>query len=225
MTTGATTRTWAIIGVVGKSNSEKDELLQLAEKVGREIATKEHEHAVLTGGHHLRSERSVKYHALLGAKKVAQTGKRVRLIGIVPKNISRELKPPVKNISVETPPNPNDPLRYAYVHTQLESKDRDAITGQAADVLIALEGKSGTPREIAAALIAGRPVVFLNSLKVLEPLVKAELEKQGASSVFPNKPLEATNEVRSVEMALNAIGWDTPSQRRLDGALCWDWFK
>lgn len=198
MTTSS--RTWAIIGVVGATSGATPALVQTANDVGALIAAAGH--AVLTGGHHRRHEQSVKYGALDGAIRSTPKHGVVRLIGIVPKGISAKLSPPIKGIQIEVQNN-QDALRFVYVHTQLESEDRDAITGQTVDALIALTGKDGTAREVTAALKAGRPVIFLNSLSDLKPYIKADL---------PTLLLEAKDSRSAVDMALAALGVGTAAQ-------------
>ncbi|OYU32375.1 MAG: hypothetical protein CFE39_03870 [Comamonadaceae bacterium PBBC2] len=159
-------RSWKTIGVVGKSNTKDHGLLANAYKVGAHLSRLGH--AVLTGGHHRHVESSVKYQALLGAISLQNEMSCVRLIGVVPKNISAQLRPPITVRRIESDDGPSMKLRYIYIHTQLKSEERDPITGEVADALIALCGESGTPREVAAALMAGRPVVFFNSLEFLK---------------------------------------------------------
>jgi len=205
-----TSRSWAIVGVVGKSKSDDPTLLADAKAVGEAIAIDGQ--AILTGGHHQWREESVKHYALLGAYKEAKN-RCVRLIGVLPKNISTRLNPAFEIFKMHTNDNPQDNVRWLYVHTQLENKDRDAITGRVADVLIALAGEKGTSREIAAALIAGRPIVFFKSLLSLRNGVVAELENQNPNVKFSQQPLEATCAKEAVSMALRAIEHGTSSQR------------
>jgi len=217
-------RSFAIIGVVGRTFSktplaEEPGLVRVAREVGAAI-TKKH-HAVLTGGHHERKETSVKYCALKGAIDEAsstRSSRPARLIGIVPIDISESLELPVKGRQVVTDAAQGGPIQHIYVHTALPSEQRDKITGEAADVFIALEGKSGTPRELAAAIDAGRPVVFLNSLATLEPLVKAELKILRSQRPFPSAPIQASSPDEAVDKALNEIAWNT-SEPQLKG-LC-----
>ncbi len=210
-------RSFAIIGVVGRTISkeplpEEPKLVRVAREVGAAITRKHH--AVLTGGHHERKEASVKYGALQGAIDEAMycsSSRPARLIGIVPKDISVNLKSPVKGEKVVTYAAQDDPIRHLYVHTALPSEERDKITGQTADVFIALEGQSGTPREIAAAINEGRPVIFLNSLTVLKPLVIKELERSKSKALFPSNPVQASSPAEAVTKALEAIAWNSPS--------------
>jgi predicted Rossmann-fold nucleotide-binding protein len=211
-------RHWAIIGVVGKSNTEDEQLLKDARSVGEAIARQGH--AVLTGGHHERPEASVKYYALKGARDVANEVEYVRLMGVLPSGTSHRLRPPVQNVTIKTHDAPHN-LRYTYVHTQLTSEERDAITGQIADVLIALRGKSGTPREVAAALIAGRPVVFYNSLQALEEEIIRGLETARERGIrtardFDLQPRTVDSVEEAVERALAAIGHGMSSQQPLE---------
>jgi predicted Rossmann-fold nucleotide-binding protein len=136
-------RSLAIIGIVGKSNTLDKGLLQDAEAVGRAVALRGQ--VVLTGGHLRYTEESVKHRALRGADSV----KGGRLIGVVPRKISASIDSPINERMTQTGVTSPNGTRCAYVHTQLSGKQRDAITGQLADVLIALRGESGTPREVA----------------------------------------------------------------------------
>jgi predicted Rossmann-fold nucleotide-binding protein len=197
----ASTRSRAIIGVVGRTFDAKvlrrdsdlpipdRELLQLAQDVGELIAAEEH--VVLTGGHHKSPETSVKYRALVGAADVSPDTARV--IGILPKSISVavRVKPVDACLTLNEPP-----LRCLYVHTGLPSKQRNPLTGNAVDALIALTGQSGTPQEVDAALAARRPVVFLRSWKVLQPLLRRP----------PTDLLLAETANEAVEKALKAVG-------------------
>jgi predicted Rossmann-fold nucleotide-binding protein len=214
MSSMASTRSCAIIGVVGRTFGAKDldangdlpipdrDLLQLAQDVGQQIAA--HKHVVLTGGHHKNPEKSVKYRALVGATQVSPA----RVIGILPASISEavEVKPVAAYLK------PNEPaLRCLYVHTGLPSDKRDRLTGNAVDALIALRGKSGTPREVDAALAADppRPVVFLNSWDVLQPLLSRP----------PTILLLAKTTEEAVTKALNAVGLRDSPTPRLEGCF------
>lgn len=200
-------RSFAIVGVVGRTvnttpTPQQAKLVRVACSVGDAIT--QAGHAILTGGHPGRAEASVKYSALIGAISKARETAPARLIGILPKSISLALEPPTKEPGIFVHSVLGDPVRELYVHTMLPSKERDAITGQTADVFIALAGQSGTPREVAAALDAGRPVVFLNSLDVLEDNVRRKLQKVA----FPSSPIVADSPADALEKALAAIGWD-----------------
>jgi predicted Rossmann-fold nucleotide-binding protein len=173
-------RSFAIVGVVGRTfgttpTRRQPDLVRVASSVGAAIT--QAGHAILTGGHHLRAETSVKYSVFDGARSMARETSPARLIGILPKSISLALEPHWKEPHISVHSVPDDPVRQLYVHTMLPSEKRDAITGQTADVFLALEGQSGTSREVAAALDAGRPVVSLNSLHVLASNVRRQLQK------------------------------------------------
>ena len=212
MSSAASTRSLAIIGVVGRTFKAKDldvdgnlptadrTLLQLAQKVGQLIAARGD--IVLTGGHHEKPENSVKYCTLVGAAQVSPA----RVIGILPKSISKAVK--VKPVVACLTPN-KAPLRCLYVHTGLSSEERNPLTGSAADALIALKGVSGTPQEVDAALAAPRPVVFLNSWKVLKPLL----------SDPPSVALLAKTPKEAVENVLNALGLPYGPAPRLNGCF------
>lgn len=215
MTTNGS-RSFAIIGVVGRTFSKEPlinepDLVHVAMEVGAAI-TREH-HAVLTGGHHERKETSVKYCALQGAINEARStgsSRPARLIGIVPIDISMNLNPPVEGQKVVAYATQEDPIRYLYVHTARSSKQRDKITGQTADVFIALEGQSGTPREVAAAINERRSVIFLSSLTVLEPLVRAELNILKSEVHFPSDPVQASSPEEAVTKALEEVALNAP---------------
>jgi predicted Rossmann-fold nucleotide-binding protein len=197
-------RTFAIIGVVGKTYGDNDKvdkkLLNLAEELGGKIA--EAGQAVLTGGHHEWSESSVKYRALIGAQKVATRHRPVRLLGVLPKAISEGLEPPVRRVQLEVHSEADDPVRFMYLHTGLKNRERDPITAQSADGMIALTGTGGTAREVAEAIKARRPVVFLNSLSEgLETMIRSELK----DVPFPSSPIRATEQWEAVAKVLAAI--------------------
>jgi len=185
-----------IIGVIGKShldasNRDNQALLFTAHRIGQLIAQRGA--IVLTGGHHAVWENSVKHYALLGALAAANYGLSARLIGILPEAISSMISTNVDR-HVECI-DLTDPKRCCvYVHTQLESSERDVKTGATVDVMIALRGRSGTSREAAATLKAKRPVVFLNSWRVLE---RAILEQMGDQ----NSVSEAREARRIVEVS------------------------
>ena len=191
-------RSCAIIGVVGstyskdrravpKLSDDEQAVLRLACQVGAQIAARDL--VLLTGGHHACPEASVKYESLDGATKSGGC----RVIGVLPKSISHGRGARSVDAVLDQ--------RSLYVHTQLESHERNPLTGQAADVLIALQGGSGTAEEIGHALCAGRPVVFLDSWSVLKPLL----------SDPPADPVTATKADEAVDKGLGAIGWNSPS--------------
>jgi hypothetical protein len=72
----------------------------------------------------------------------------------------------IKGVQVETDTIP--PQRYLYAHPQINSGERNQITGGVADVLIALNGEDGTVQEISWAFFYKKPIVFLNSYVALE---------------------------------------------------------
>jgi predicted Rossmann-fold nucleotide-binding protein len=164
---------------------------------------------LLTGGSYHRSELSVKHEVILGAVEGARRNPPARLIGILPDTISEALgignRPAVEN-------GPTGAVvQFVDLHTGWPSEYRDQITGRAGDAYIALHGVSGTPREVVAALNAGRPVVFLRSWESLEKAIVAELDLQKLSrTLLPASPLEALDAEGAVKEALNAIGWGGP---------------
>jgi hypothetical protein len=126
--------------------------------------------------------------------------------------MSRRFTPPIQEKRIETGQDHGKGVRYVYAHTQLEGKERNRITGRAVDVLIALRGKSGTPCEVAHALMAGRKVVFLGSLEVLKDPVTQVLISEGQPEMFPGEPCQARTPEEAVEKAQSEINWGNPSQ-------------
>ena len=214
MSTVPPNRSHAIIGVVGSTfttnprklkpdNELPDEqrgLVQRAQEVGRLLAA---QHIVLTGGHHTRPETSVKYRALVGAAEVGGG----RVIGMLPDKISEELKVDKPHVLLELK---EPPVRSLYVHTQLTSPQRNGLTGNAVDALIALAGETGTASEVDAARAATprRPVVFLRSWSVLQPLLACP----------PANPILAETAPEAVMKALDALGVPGGAPR-LEGRL------
>ncbi len=198
MTAGSVDRQWPIVGVVGLSGKADPSLRNLAKDVGTELVTSGC--AVLTGGDHRHPEESVKYHALLGATEAAQVNPPARLIGILPGLGGKQAPSP------EPSPQGEQPVRYVYGHTGLESAERDEIIGKLGDGQIALEGESGTPLEVAWALRARRRVVFLNSRAALEKKVRGWLEQWGepADELLANAQ-DAGSAAEAVKKVLDRI--------------------
>jgi predicted Rossmann-fold nucleotide-binding protein len=180
----------AVIGVMGKSDTQDAELLALAFDLGRAIA--EAGHIVLTGGHWSGVDESVKHHALLGAASVAQRGHIARILGIAPQTLSESLGHP--SAGIEMTREADRPLRGFCLHTGLRSEQRNLITGGAPDVIVALFGEGGTAQEVSVALDSGRPVVFLRSYEAL----RMRLTRP------PVAPLLAGNAGDAVTTALDA---------------------
>jgi len=191
-------RSWAIIGVVGKSNltesRENNEFLQLAENVGREIAKAGQ--VVLTGGHHGLFEYAVKYRALKGALNWSnESSAIVRLIGIVPKSISKKLANNGWSFTRPVERRKQRNIHWLYCHTGLESELRDPITGQTVDALIVMYGENGTKREVKAAETAGTPIVFLKSNLKFESWQEEKLTDENT----------AETPGQAVEMVMNLL--------------------
>lgn len=194
----------AIVGIVGKTGPPVDRKhLTNATKIGRGIA--EAGHVVLTGGHADKEEPSVKFHALLGVLRAADEGHQVRMVGILPKTVAGHTGPEVEDWT-----SPDGDARGAFLYTGLTSAERCLISGGAPDALIALWGTGGTAKEVAAALDAGRPVVFVDSFLELEPLVKVALGEFGVQAI-PGDLVVETTAARAVDEALGAlVGLDPP---------------
>lgn len=183
-----------VMGVVGKSNVDDSRLrlIESAWSVGKLIAMSGN--IVLTGGYHKFSEKSVKHHAILGAFDAAKADRKVGVLGIPPSKISTARG---KTIGTIEQNSTSDRLcSWVYPHTGLSSEERNPLTGQTPDVLIALEGEDGTPQEVSEAIKAGRQVVFLNSWAVLKDKLTAA----------PRELHIATTEQQAVELALRLTG-------------------
>lgn len=190
----------AIIGVVGNSNVDVGEianleLLKSAWLVGRLIA--ESGHILLTGGHHLVPEHSVKHAALLGTLDIGATNRIVGIVGIPPDKFTNERK---KRVGEVEEGSSNDHLcHWVYAHTGFTSGKRNPLTGQTPDVLIALKGKHGTPQEVSEALKVERPVVFLKSWTILKDELTVK-PKDGQRH-------EANSEEEAVDKALGLVDY------------------
>lgn len=212
-----------IVGIVGRTFFKFDDgrrldatsnaVLMQAEEVAT-LLTKL-QHIVLTGGTLFRPEISVKFRALRAAERAGRPDAIARSVGILPRDISDELT--IVNVILEKIESNGEIVLY--LHTMLSGLERDKVTGTAADVVIALVGERGTPREVAAAIGNDRPVVFLNSLKELAEATRRELDAQGhGRQMFPEVPLVATDPESAVATALRAVQVDS-AQPKLHGAL------
>jgi predicted Rossmann-fold nucleotide-binding protein len=203
VTTEKAARDWAIIGVVGATDGSDNELCKRAKEVGAWITAKEC--AVLTGGRHTDEGCAVKDCALRGAAERATPERPARLIGILPDSPSRG-----KSGLVDCDHSPGAPVRYLYAHTSLSSKKRDELTAKAADVLIVLRGgrTGGTALEVAWALDAGRPVVFLDSWndEFRRMVASAKLgDRRLRPEYIPSDPPQAKDAQEAVELALKEV--------------------
>lgn len=209
----AQSETRVIVGILGRTfhpshdeqqyrqlDSKSRDVLAKAEQLATTITRLQH--IVLTGGTLLRPEISVKFRALRAAQQQGTAGAIARIVGILPDGISDAL-----NVGEVM----NERITSArsvelYLHTRMTGPERDKVTGMSADVFIALKGKHGTPREVAAALIAGHSVVFLDSLDELQKPTEDKLTEQGYAGTFPSKPLVAQTVDSAVTQALEIIG-------------------
>ena len=89
------------------------------------------------------------------------------------------------------------------MYTGLKSSERDLITGGAPDMLVALWGTGGTAKEVAAAMDAGRPVVFVDSFRSLAPLLEVALKDFDAD--LPTDPTVVPTPEKAVEFVLRSL--------------------
>jgi uncharacterized protein (TIGR00725 family) len=155
-----------IIGVIGGTTEAKEGTLKLASRLGHAIAKSGC--ILLTGGEAIEAEESVKAQAMAAALKAATSNRRVGVIGLIP-----DTKAPVIRFDVHENISPGFRL---YLNTGVSSHERNVLTGSLPDALIALRGKGGTLSEVAYALNASRPIVFLNSWYHLRSALKTERE-------------------------------------------------
>lgn len=212
----------AIVAIVGKSNvrTEDRAVLDRARVIGRAMAAAGH--IVLTGGHIARPEESVKHYALLGAVDAAADGQRVRIVGVMPGLPAGATEP-----FVEEWQSPTGDGQGRFLHTNLSNQLRDEVNGGAPDVVVALAGKSGTPKEVAAAIAAGRTVIYLDSYVSMRPRIAEELRDLGVK--LPAHPIIAADLDDAIGLALKharlavqtppeAAGW-TVKYPKLAGLL------
>lgn len=164
-----------IIGVVGGTKRAKEQALDFAKRIGRSIAKSRS--ILVTGGKADESESSVKARAMCGAVSAANSALPVGAVGIIP---DETRNPPVELASMAS--NPSCHLLYLY--TGVSSYQRNILTGQLADVLIALPGEKGTLSEVAYAVNAGRPVVFLESWEALRSHFKSDTGSRDVSNII-----------------------------------------
>jgi hypothetical protein len=186
-----------IVGIVGKSYlPSKSPYLTDAAVIGRGIA--EAGYIVMTGGHVEADDLSVKHHALVGARDAGDMHHPARLFGILPGIRSGHSGP-----DVETWVSKDGLARGAFMYTGLKSSERDLITGGAPDILIALWGTQGTAKEVAAAIDAGRPVVFVDSFCSLAPLLEVALKDLHADPL--TDPIVVPSPAKAVEIVLDRL--------------------
>ena len=103
-------------------------------------------------------------------------------------------------------------MRSLYLQTRMRSAHRDAITGSMIDGMIAFFGESGTPREIRAALKAGRSVVYVSVGDALQDTKLTAAVRGGWSAndgPFPDSLFTRANSVSAALQELyNRFGAD-----------------
>lgn len=150
-----------IIGVMG---SYKVGTPETASWIGAAIT--EAGGILLTGGKPSNKVGStVKDGATCGALDAATVDAPARMISILP-------TPGVNPRTRKTPPDSHcrvgfrkfsSPVKGFWVRTPLSSWERDLITGAVPDVLIALDGNTGTLAEVAFAAFFGVPIFFVDT--------------------------------------------------------------
>jgi predicted Rossmann-fold nucleotide-binding protein len=137
-----------IIGVIGGDDTGQ---AANACRVGAAIARSGH--IVLTGREPKKGSLQVSEAAAYGAViATSDLGVIARIISVVP-------DVPLEPLSTSVTPN----VRHLAVRTGLKSEERDAINGVTPDVMIALEGGTGTLTEVAFAYECGTPIVLFRS--------------------------------------------------------------
>jgi predicted Rossmann-fold nucleotide-binding protein len=152
-----------IIGIVGGTSGMVESTLELASATGRCVA--ENGGVLLTGGKADKSEKSVKAKAMCAAVEVGKN-RRVGVIGILPGGAEPK-------IWIET----IGKARVLYLESGVSSDERNALTGGIPDALLVLGGGKGTLSEVAYALNARKPIVFLKSWETLQAALATEREK------------------------------------------------
>jgi predicted Rossmann-fold nucleotide-binding protein len=155
-------RTRAVIGLMGGDQQAAD-----ARRIGSAIAGLGE---ILLTGSSIGDESSRRIHR--AAMHAAWLTGQARLIGILRRG--HAYTEPSNGQTIELRGRP--PLSFEtiqgtcgfYVHTGMESEERDAITDATPDVLIFLKGGSGTLCELAYAAAAGRRTYFVESAKFLK---------------------------------------------------------
>jgi hypothetical protein len=110
----------------------------------------------MTGGDPGAQGKGVKDFTLRGAIAAARPGRPAGVVGIIPDG-SRSVRLASQGS-----------VHVLSVQTGVSNWERDVLTGTLPDVLIALQGERGTLAEVAYALNAGRPILFLDSWKQLK---------------------------------------------------------
>ncbi len=144
-----------IIGVIGQGQSCSDELLQLAEQVGAEIAKKKS--IVICGG-----LGGVMEAACRGAKKEGGL-----TIGVLPGTRKTDA-----NSWIDLP-----------IVTGI-GEARNSVIVRTADGLIAIGGQYGTLSEIAFALKFSKPIVGLETWQNIPDMVHVDQPEQAVNKIF-----------------------------------------
>ena len=142
-----------IVGVIG-GGSVDEATQRLATRIGDAVVRAGC--ILMTGGDPAGVGKGVKDLALRGAVAAARPDRPAGLIGIIPDG-SRSVRLASRG-----------PVHALAVVTGASNWERDVLTGFLPDVLIALPGEKGTLAELAYALRAGRPIVFVKSWKALK---------------------------------------------------------
>ena len=179
----------SVIGVVGGTTGAKEDALRLAESIGTSIAKSRS--ILITGGEADKDEPSVKAQAMCAALSAATPTMPVGAVGVIPKKL--------RNPAVQLTSWAASSSAYClYLYTGVSSHERNILTGQLADVLIALPGEKGTLSEIAYAINANRPIVFLDSWQELRSyfqnnfgLVESIIRDLSETTYQPDKLVES----------------------------------
>jgi SLOG cluster4 family len=215
-----------IVGVLGRTFFEFEEearyrhldrnsklLLAQAKEVGSLLTRLQH--VVLTDGTLCRPEISVRHFVLRAAERGGVDSATARLASILPNDES--LAQGLGDACYERVKSKRATI--VHLHAVLSALERETVLGTAADVFIALAGGRNTARKVAAAIEAGRPVVFLNSL---EQLAEATRKERSANRhnrrLFPASRLTATDAKSAVEIALQVVQRN-PFRPELRGAI------
>jgi predicted Rossmann-fold nucleotide-binding protein len=139
-----------IIAVIG-GNKASPEILKAAEHIGRAVVRADA--VLLTGSQPIKGQ-DVKQAAMLGAVSSTMPAPgHVRFIGVLPKR--------------ELPQYDLEPTTQRLIQTKSSSGRRNPINGMTADAAIVFPGGSGTLAELAFAIVAGRPRLFIGAVAAL----------------------------------------------------------
>lgn len=134
-------------------------VLKLAREVGQMVA--DSRHVLLTGGGPVKGSNKVHENAMWSASE-----NRGLAIGVLPAGDPFNPEPGIVEVKPEG--------RTLLVRTKLTSWERDFINGTTPDVLIALEGGSGTLAEVLIAKAQHHDVIFLKSRATLQNVGKTK---------------------------------------------------